>query len=201
MATQAPGHEPQAPDDGAAGHAADEALIRRISAGDGAAFRALVEEHLDAIHAYLYRMTGSRTEAEDLAQETFLRVWRRASTFDANRVQLTTWLHTIAHNLCIDSFRRSRPMYAYDEALEADGTADPERQASGRQLAELVEQLIASLPDNQRSAILLCQVQGFSNAEAARILGVNLRALESLLARARRTLREAVAGRTGDPRR
>jgi len=175
----------------------DDGLVDAIAHGDGDAFRQLLDRHLDAIHAYLYRMTGSRADAEDLAQETFLRVWRKASTFEPGRVKVTTWLHTIAHNLCIDTFRRNRPTHGEDESLEADDTADPERRASGSELAALLEQAITALPDNQRSAILLCQVQGFSNAQAARILGVNVRALESLLARARRTLRESLTG-TGD---
>lgn len=177
---------------------ADEILVSRVAGGDGESFRKLLESHLDAIHGYLYRMTGSKADAEDLAQETFLRVWRKASTFEPGRVQVTTWLHTIAHNLCIDAFRRNRiPHGGPDGSAEADDTADPERQASGAELSALVEQAIAALPDNQRSALLLCQVQGFSNAQAAHILGVNVRALESLLARARRTLREALTTGAG----
>jgi RNA polymerase sigma-70 factor (ECF subfamily) len=175
----------------------DEGLVDAIARGDGDAFRQLLDRHLDAIHAYLYRMTGSRTDAEDLAQETFLRVWRKASTFAPGRVKVTTWLHTIAHNLCIDTFRKNRLTHGVDGSLEADDSADPERRASGSELAVLVELAIAELPENQRSAVLLCQVQGFSNAQAARILGVNVRALESLLARARRTLRETLTAATG----
>lgn len=175
----------------------EDGLIRAVAAGDEAAFQDLVNLHLDAIHAYLYRLTGSRADAEDLAQETFLRVWRRASTYEPGRIRLTTWLHTIAHNLCIDSFRRQRrrdPGGADPQGAgtEADEATDPARQASTDELSDHLEQAIAALPDNQRSALLLCQVQGFSNAQAAHILDVNVRALESLLARARRTLRETL---------
>lgn len=176
---------------------ADDGLLTAVAAGDGDAFRRLLDAHLDAIHSYLYRMTGSRADAEDLAQETFLRVWRKASTFEPGRVRATTWIHTIAHNVCVDTFRRNRFTHVEDDVAQADETADPERLASDGQLASLMENAIAALPGNQRSAILLCQVQGFSNAQAAHILGVNVRALESLLARARRTLRQTLSAGTG----
>ncbi|MGE0625912.1 MAG: sigma-70 family RNA polymerase sigma factor [Pseudomonadales bacterium] len=175
----------------------DDGLLAAIADGDGDAFRRLLVNHLDAIHSYLYRMTGSTADAEDLAQETFLRVWRKASTFEPGRVKVTTWIHTIAHNLCIDAFRRNKVTHAEEDVTLADDTADPERLASDGQLAALMERAIAALPGNQRSAILLCQVQGFSNAQAARILGMNVRALESQLARARRTLRQALTAGTG----
>ena len=176
----------------------EEGLIRAIAGGDADAFRTLLARHLDAVHAYLLRIGPGARHAEDLAQETFLRVWRRASTYEPGRVRVTTWLHTIAHNLCIDSFRRQRlpaagTIDAEAMTAEADESSDPVDQASAAELTRTVEQSIAALPDNQRSALLLCQVQGFSNAQAAHILGVNVRALESLLARARRTLREALA--------
>jgi len=197
LAAQAPDHDDPVPTAGTGVGDPDVDLVRAVAEGDGDAFRLLVEKHLDAIHAYLYRMTGSRADAEDLAQDTFLRVWRKSSTFEPDRVKVTTWLHTIAHNLCIDAFRKNRITHGEDGLPEMDETADPERHASGGELVLLVERAITALPANQRSAILLCQVQGFSNAQAARILEVNVRALESLLARARRTLRETLTRAAG----
>lgn len=166
---------------------------------DADAFAVLLSRHLDAIHGYLYRMTRSRADAEDLAQETFLKVWDKARTYQPGRVKVSTWLHTIAHNLCIDSFRRHREIPTDTIGEEADDLADPARRTMDGERLRLLEAAIAGLPVNQRSAVLLCQIQGFSNAEAAGILGVNPRALESLLARARRTLRalmetEAISG-------
>ena len=167
----------------------DDKLIADIACGDGEAFALLLERHLDSIHSFLYRMTSSHADCEDIAQETFLRVWRKASTYRPGKVKVSTWLHTIAHNLCVDTFRKHReiPIKLVNEA--ADDLADPARQSSAREQKLLLESALSRLPDNQRSAILLCQVQGFSNAQAAAILGVNRRALESLLARARRRLR------------
>lgn len=168
-----------------------------VAAGDRGAFESLVRQHLDAIHGYLYRLTGSRTDAEDIAQETFLRLWRKASTYQPGRVKVSTWLHSIAHRLCIDAFRKNNrsPGQAGEQEPTMDlpdDLADPARQVSARESQALLEAAIGKLPERQRAAILLCQVQGFSNAHAAGILDVNVRALESLLARARRTLRETL---------
>ncbi len=172
---------------------AEEALLLAVASGDTRAFEALLSRYLDRIHGYLLRLTGVAADAEDLAQETFLRVWRKAGSFEPGRVKVSTWLHTIAHNLAIDSFRRRRETLLEHLPEAADELADPARQFDGKETTALLEAALAELPENQRAAVLLCQVQGFSNAEAAEVLGVGLRALESLLARARRRLRSALA--------
>ena len=173
---------------------ADEDLIIDIRRRDEAAFAQLLSRHLDAVHRYIYRLTGSHHDADELAQETFLRVWQKAGSYKASHGKVSTWLYRIAHNLCIDEFRRTSsdakatPDAAAIEALP-DTTADQESLlAQNEQLLALQEALNA-LPLTQRSALLLCQVQGFSNLEAAKILNIGRRALESLLARARRNLR------------
>ena len=169
--------------------AEDEALIAQIATGDADAFSVLLSRHLDPIHAYLHRLSRSRADAEDLAQETFLKVWHKAGTYRPGRVKPSTWLHTIAHNLCIDAHRRRRDPATTTPPEPVDELADPARRASDAEQQRRLEAALAELPDNQRSAILLCQLQGFSNVQAAQILGVKVRALESLLARARRALR------------
>ena len=171
----------------------DEGLLTAIAAGDRAAFEALLGLHLDAIHAYLFRLTGSRADAEDLAQETFLRVWQKAGRYQPGRVKVTTWLHTIAHRLAIDSFRRKRELPEAGNLEVSDPLTDPAVLQAAEEQQRLLDQALSALPERQRAAILLCQVQGFSNAQAAEILDVKVRALESLLARARRGLREALS--------
>jgi len=167
----------------------DEHLIRRIAGRDQAAFTLLLSRHIDPVHSYLYRMTGSRTDAEDLTQETFLKVWQKASSYQPGRVKVTTWLHSIAHNNFIDGYRRRRePAADLTDGLP-DETADPLQETNASEQQQRLEAAIGGLPDNQRSALLLCQVRGFSNAETAGILGISTRALESLIARARRSLR------------
>jgi RNA polymerase sigma-70 factor, ECF subfamily len=163
---------------------------------DDAAFAELVRRHVDAVHRYLVRLTGSPDDADDLAQETFLRVWQRAGSYRPGTVRLSTWLHRIAHNLAVDAARRIRParLDEVDAAPDViDELTDPARTAASDQLSRRLDLAIARLPASQRAALLLCQVQGFANRDAAAIMGVSVRGVESLLARARRTLREALA--------
>ncbi|MEQ8911083.1 MAG: sigma-70 family RNA polymerase sigma factor [Pseudomonadales bacterium] len=172
--------------------------MAQIRQHDEAAFAELVRRHLDPLHRYLFRLTGSADDAEDLAQETFLRVWQRAASYRPGVVRLTTWLHRIAHNMAVDSLRRTRPEPLADDddmAGLADDGADPARAASSAEFERHLDHAIGILPANQRAALLLCQVQGFANRDAAAIMGVSVRGLESLLARARRSLRLAMAAR------
>jgi RNA polymerase sigma-70 factor (ECF subfamily) len=176
----------------------DDALMALVQRREQTAFERLVARHLDSVHRYLTRMTYSSFEADDLSQETFLRVWQRAGSYRPGRVRLTTWLHTIAHNLAVDGLRRRRP--ATDTAIEAadDDAAGPEARLLAAETGRLLDGALTALPANQRAAVLLCQVQGFSNREAAAIVGVSVRSLESLLARARRSLRQALLATEGD---
>jgi len=173
----------------------DEQLMARITRQDEEAFACLLGRHLNAVHGYLYRLTGSRADADDLSQDTFLRVWRKARTFKPGQVKLATWLYRIAHNLCVDEFRKR----GHGEVAEPDFDALPGESASqsgqlaARQSVERLNAALQVLPENQRCALVLCQIQGFSNLEAAAILGINVRALESLLARGRRRLRAELA--------
>lgn len=173
--------------------------MAQIRVHDAAAFAELVHRHLDPLHRYLFRLTGSADDAEDLAQETFLRVWQRSASYRPGVVRLTTWLHRIAHNLAVDAARRRQPEPLEDgvdaDTALADDGADPARSAAGAELERHLDQAIAMLPPNQRAALLLCQVQGFANRDAAAIMGVSVRGLESLLARARRSLRLAMTER------
>jgi RNA polymerase sigma-70 factor (ECF subfamily) len=177
----------------------DDVLLAATARGDQRAFAALVERHADAIHRYVFRMTGSRADAEDFTQETLLRLWRKAGSYQPGRVKVSTWLHTIAHNLTVDALRRPHAVAeaaagaAAEELDVAADSAGPFEAHAARETLQRLERALAALPARQRAALLLCQVQGFSNAEAADILGSRVRAVESLLARARRTLRQALS--------
>src|SRR5262249_11203932 len=156
------------------------------SRGDAAAFRELSRVHLGKIMNYAYRMLHDRAEAEDVAQETFLRLWKDAAQYEP-KARVGTWLHRIAHNLCIDRLRkhRERPTDTADEgpsSLEPGGLLDRKR------TADAVMTALGELPERQRAAIALVHYQGLGNIEAAEVLGVGVEALESLLSRGRRTL-------------
>ena len=169
--------------------ATDEELMVRVQHQDRGAFAVLVERHLDGIHSFNYRFTRHADDAADLAQETFLRVWSSAHTWRPNRVRFTTWLYRIARNLCIDTHRRQRETEELDPGTTAADGAGPDEAPGRERLLRVLDHELAELPERQRTALLLCHRLGMTNRQAADVLEVSVDALESLLARARRTLR------------
>lgn len=173
----------------------DEELMTAICAGDNSAYEAIVRRHLKPVSQYAWRMLGNRRDVEDIAQDTFLKVWIKAASWQPAKARLSTWIHRIAHNLCIDHLRKRREELADEEAVQDAGPLD--EVAADSETARLREAL-GQLPQTQRSAISLCHYQGFSNKEAAVIMDVSVQALESLLARGKRSLRKALE--TGEER-
>jgi RNA polymerase sigma-70 factor (ECF subfamily) len=166
----------------------DDVLMQRVAEGDPSAYRILSERHLTAILRYSARMLSDPAEAEDVTQETFLRLWQHAGRYQAQGSKPTTWLYRIAHNLCVDRIRRRRP--ADDSALERQASSDrPSGLLHRKRVVAEVQAALAALPERQRAALVLCHYEGLSNPEAAEVLGCRLHALESLLARARGSLR------------
>jgi RNA polymerase sigma-70 factor (ECF subfamily) len=176
----------------------DETLMRRVGDGDQEACRALVERHLGRVVAFAARVLGNPSDAEDVAQETFVRLWGGARRWQPGRARLTTWLHRVALNLCLDRLgrRREAPLESVPEPVDPSPPAVVllERQAVGRH----VNRELAALPPQQRVAITLCHYQGLGNIEAAGVMGVSVEALESLLSRGRRTLRVRLRHALGD---
>lgn len=173
---------------------ADADLIRRAAGGDASASRQLVDSHLGRLVAFAYRMLGDLQDAEDVAQEAFLRLWRQAARWRADAL-VSTWLHQVAHNLCIDRLRRRREVLTDTLPEHADPAPGPASQLLDSQRARLVDAALLRLPERQRSAIVLVHHQDLSNIAAAEILDVSVDALESLLARGRRALRRDLAPR------
>jgi len=162
-------------------------LVERMCRGDEAAFERVLDRHLEQITHYVRRMMHDSPEAEDIVQETFIRLWRSRGRFEAGRVKLSTWLHRIAHNLCVDHFRRRRNREAVEP--EVASAAGPESDYETETRSRRVHAALLSLSERQRSAIVLCHYQGLSNRDAARILALSVDALESLLRRARAKLK------------
>lgn len=138
------------------------------------------------------RILGNAAEAEDVAQEAFTRVWKQAPKWRGDgAAAVTTWLHRVVVNLCIDRQRRKTPVPAGDALPDAaDETPRADKQMESGQTAAEVRQAVSELPDNQRIALTLCFFEGLSNAEAAEAMGLGVKAVESLLVRARRNLRD-----------
>jgi RNA polymerase sigma-70 factor (ECF subfamily) len=170
----------------------EQALVARVADGDVRAYRELVDRHLRGINAFLVRLMGSRAEAEEVAQETFLRLWNKAGSF-VPRAKPSTWLYRVAHNLAVDRLRRRRETPADALPDETPASGRPSQHLEQKELALAVQQALAALPERQRAAIELVHYQGMSTAEAAVVMDVGEHALESLLARARRKLRETLA--------
>lgn len=171
----------------------DETLMARVSDGDKDAFGVLVHRHIDALYRYALRLTMSVNHAEDLVQETWLAAWQNAKRYRADKAGLPTWLHRILHNKFIDGTRKRQPLYdqqavdvLVNDGMLAQTQSDPE-------LLSRLNAMISALPEQQRAALTLAHLQGFSNKQVAHILGLSVRATESLLARARRTLREQLS--------
>lgn len=152
----------------------------------------MLAAHLGPVNRYARRMLGDRDEADDVTQEVFVRLWTDAHRYRPEAARLTTWLHRIAHNLCIDWQRRTGRVSPAGDTLPEEEAPGPEGHLADAARMRRVRDAVAALPERQRSALVLCHYQGLGNREAAEIVGVSVEALESLLARARRTLRRAL---------
>jgi len=170
-------------------HDPDSTLIARVSRGEPSAARMLVATKLPRMLALATRMLRDGAEAEDVTQEAFLRVWRTAAAWQPGRARFDTWLHTVVLNLCRDRLRKRRDISSDLLAEVADPAPDAQADLIESERGRAVAAAIAGLPERQREAILLVHYQDLSGAEAAAVLEVSAEALESLLARARRTLR------------
>jgi len=175
----------------------DEALMAAIGRGDQRAFARLVERHARRATALAGRITLNRSDAEEVVQEAFLRVWTKAPNWrpqeGAGDALFATWFHRVVVNLGID--RRRRPVAEdLEKAPEIADDAPSAADALGsKQTSARVTAAVAALPERQRAALALCHFEGMSNVDAAKILGLSVGAVESLLVRARRALKASLA--------
>lgn len=165
----------------------DADLVRRVATGDTEAIQSLIGRTLPRLLALATRMLGDQAEAEDVAQEVFLRMWRNASHWQSGNARFDTWIHRVALNLCYDRLRRRKeiPSNMTFELIDARSVdVEPSEEVSSR-----VEKALQRIGERQREAVILTYYQGLSNIEAAAVMEVSVEALESLLARGRRALR------------
>jgi len=178
----------------------DAALMLRVQRGDRAAFTELVEKYHRPIYNFILRTVRDETEAEDLAQTTFVQVWKSAKRYRVN-ARFSTWLYTIARNLCLNEIRRRsrHPAESLEGSQSGEGSSTPQiedrlaPQPAGQVLHGELElklaEALADLPENQRTAILLCQQEELSYEEIAAVLGSSLSATKSVIFRGRETLK------------
>jgi RNA polymerase sigma factor (sigma-70 family) len=160
-----------------------------VAARDAVAFRLIVERHLTAVHRVAYRMLGDATWAEDVAQEALLRLWDHAGRWQPGGTGIGAWLRRVATNLCLDRLRRQKFSGGQEIPDRADDAPRADEQMEADQMREATRQCMGQLPDRQRAAIVLTYYEERPNAEAAAVLDMNIKAFESLLVRARQTLR------------
>jgi RNA polymerase sigma-70 factor (ECF subfamily) len=178
-----------------------EDLMARIAEGDDSAFEILVHRHQTSVLNLIYRFIGDRTQAKDLTQEVFIRVWQAAKTYQP-KAKFTTWLYKITTNLCLNeikstSRRRWFLFHRSDEDSEksieetfSDGSPTAEDLLLSKERTQQISEALQSLPENQRMALVLRRYDDLSYREIAQIIGCSVSAVESLLVRAKRTLQE-----------
>jgi RNA polymerase sigma-70 factor, ECF subfamily len=169
----------------------DHELLALIQDGNGDAFAVLVERHTDRFYRLAYRYLQNKEAAEDVVQDAFLKLWENPTVWQPERnSKFTTWFYRIVVNRCLDQRKKKKPEVLEDETAVTDEREPADEMMMREQEQRMMEKEIAALPDRQRTALNLCFDQGLSNQEAAEVMGVNLKALQSLIMRAKTTLRE-----------
>lgn len=178
-----------------------EELVARVAEGDEYAFQILVNRHQTSVLNLIYRFLGDRLKSEDLAQETFLQVWRSAKTYQ-RKSKFTTWLYRICANLCLNeikSARRKKWLQFFNNTPDSkqpenedllDEFPNPEDLLLACERNQQITNALQSLPENQRIALILKRYDDLSYEEISRVLGCSIPAVESLLVRAKRTLQK-----------
>ena len=194
-------------------------LVALVTQGDSRAFAELVQHHLPAIETYARRILVDESLAQDIAQDTLLVLWQRSAEFQPEKARLTTWLHRVAHNRCIDFLRRQKretPIASNELIARQEGAANTVCEVSGEVSGEVSEiaslplqasviseassasharissldAALRQLPESQRTALVLTYYQNLSNREVATVINASTRAVESLLCRARSNLKK-----------
>ncbi len=176
----------------------DEALLVLFANGDQMAARALTLRFTPRVMAHAYRLLGNHAEAEDVTQESMLRLWKIAPDWRQGEAKISTWLYRVVANLCTDRLRR-KPGLALDAVPEPEDNAPgvTERiQDHTREVA--LQKALNQLPERQRQAVVLRHIEGLTNPEIAAIMEISTEAVESLTARGKRTLAAKLAGQRNE---
>ena len=171
----------------------DAKLLLAFTRGDEDAFEALYERLYPSVLNVAYRMLGDRDAAEDVAQEVLLKLYTSPRSYKPT-ARLSTWLYRVTCNACIDEIRKRRKSsFDLDDISISFHELDPQKSAESSELADAVRQAIASLPENQRAAIVLQRYEGLSYQEIAEVLKTSIPAVESLLSRAKESLKSRLS--------
>ena len=185
----------------AADEVPDDALLLAFANGDAVAGRDLVARLAPMLFGYATRVLGDRAEAEDVVQDTMLRLWKVAPEWRQGEAKVSTWAYRVAVNLCTDRLRKRKTRNSVDIEAVAEPQADLVSAVEAMTEAargEALEEALQALPDRQRQAVVLRHIEGYSNPEIAEIMDIGVEAVESLTARGKRALKAALQGRKED---
>jgi RNA polymerase sigma-70 factor (ECF subfamily) len=165
-------------------------LLDRIAGNDEAAFRLLVERHIDRAYGLALRILNNRADAEDIVQETLLKIWTHRGRWESGRAKFSTWLFRVVTNRCIDVKRRPRNEDIEQVPEVADDKPSAIAEIERHEVNGLLENAMARLPDQQRIALIFSYNENLNNSEIAEVMQTSVAAVESLLKRGRQRLRE-----------
>jgi RNA polymerase sigma-70 factor (ECF subfamily) len=169
----------------------DKELISAISDGDRDSFRIFAKRHTSMIYAVAFRMFMKNEDAEDITQEVLIKIWNKAHLWDdSSKAAVSTWIYRITYNTCIDKKRRQKKHIIELDENTPDTGKGTDHETKSRQTSEIISASLQKLPERQRIAIILCHYQELSMSEAAEIIGTSAKAVESLLSRAKRSLKQ-----------
>jgi len=181
-------------------HDEDHTLLDRLAANDEAAFRQLVQRHIDRAFGLALRILGARADAEDVVQDTFLKVWIHRGEWQHGRAKFSTWLYRVVTNRCIDLRRRPRTDDVDAIPEPADSQPDAVSVMQRNEVSSMLEEAIKHLPEQQRVAVILSYHEDMSNAEIAEVMDTTISAVESLLKRGRQQLKQILRRNEGEIR-
>jgi len=169
----------------------DHELLSLVQGGSHPAFAELVQRHTERFYRLAFRYLQNKEAAEDVVQDAFLKLWEDPRKWQADKnAKFTTWFYRVVVNLCLDWQKRKRPVALNEETPLIDERESADQAVLRRESERALEREITALPERQRTAINLCFGEGLSNQDAADAMGVNLKALQSLVMRAKTTLKD-----------
>ena len=181
-------------------HDEDQELLNRLAANDEAAFRLLVERYSDRTYSIALRIVGSAADAEDVVQDTFLKVWIHRGQWQQGRAKFSTWLYRVVTNRCIDLRRRPRTDDVDAIPEPADSQPDTVSAMQRNEVNSMLEAAMGQLPEQQRVAVILSYHEDMTNAEIADVMDTTISAVESYLKRGRQHLKKLLRRKEGDIR-
>jgi RNA polymerase sigma-70 factor (ECF subfamily) len=179
----------------------DAALTERMRRDDVEAYRTLVERHIDRAYGLALRILGNAADADDVTQDAFVKAWIHRHNWQAGRAKFSTWLYRVIVNRCIDLKRAPKGLWIEDVPEPADDGEDAGEALHRRQIYGRLDDALEKLPGQQKIVLILSYHEELGNAEIAELLGTTVSAVESLLKRGRRRLRELMKRSEGDVRR